>query len=87
VLATTSGRHAMGIYAPPQPQPQPAPPGCGRWRFGPERVVKWNCVFRVRHAAGLAPGDYSYRMRAPIGTLTDVEAMLRAWVREERAKP
>jgi hypothetical protein len=50
-------------------------------------VVKWNCVFRVRHAAGLAPGDYSYRMRAPIGTLTDVEAMLRAWVREERAKP
>jgi len=83
VLATASGSHAMGIYAPPQPQADTAPARYGRWRFARERVVKWNCVFRVRNAAGLAPGEYSYRMRVPFGSLAEVESMLRAWSREE----
>jgi hypothetical protein len=88
VLATESGSHAMGIYAPPQPQPHADGPRYGRWRFHAERVVKWNCVFRVRRESGLAPGDYSFKMLVPIGTLADVEAMLAAWwTRDHAAKP
>jgi hypothetical protein len=80
VLATADGLHAMGIFAPPQSQPNTVGPGYGRWRFKAERVVKWNCVFRVREAQGIRPGDYAYRMLVPVGTLEQVEAMLREWV-------
>ncbi len=79
VLATTDGRHAMGIFAPPQALPDTTGPGYGRWRFKEHRVVKWNCVFRVRKAAGIRNGDYSYRMLVPFGTAADVEMMLREW--------
>ncbi len=79
VLATADGRHAMGIFAPPQVQPFTTGPSYGRWRFKAERVVKWNCVFRVRKAEGIPTGDYAYRMLVPIGTRDDVEAMLREW--------
>lgn len=79
VLATPDGKHAMGIYAPPQSQPNTTGPSYGRWRFNAERVVKWNCVFRVRNAAGIAPGNCSYRMLVPVGTLAQVEAMIREW--------
>lgn len=79
VLATKDGRHAMGIFAPPQPQPATTAPGYGRWRFPEHRVVKWNCVFRVRDAAGLRPGDFSYRVLVPFGSTAEVEAMLSEW--------
>jgi hypothetical protein len=87
VLATPDGSHAMGIFAPPQPQPDTAGPSYGRWRFVEHRVVKWNCVFRVRRAAGLRTGDYSYRMLVPVGTCADVERMLRDWTAPAPAKP
>ncbi len=76
VLATADGRHAMGIYAPPQPRAGQNGPRYGRWRFGPERVVKWNCVFRVREERGFAPGNYDYRLLVFIGTKDEVEQML-----------
>lgn len=79
VLATKDGRHAMGVFAPPQPQPGAALPGYGRWRFPEDRVVKWNCVFRVRDAGWLRTGDFSYRMLVPFGSTAEVEAMLREW--------
>jgi hypothetical protein len=79
VLATADGKHAMGIFSPPQTQPNTTGPTYGRWRFKAERVVKWNCVFRVRNNDGLPSGDYSYHMLVPIGTRDDVEAMLREW--------
>lgn len=79
VLATADGKHAMGIFSPPQAQADTTGPSYGRWRFTRERVVKWNCVFRVRNAQGIRSGNYSYRMIVPIGTLTQVEAMLRDW--------
>jgi hypothetical protein len=79
VLATADGLHAMGIYAPPQDQPATRRPSYGRWKFKAERVVKWNCVFRVQSAANIRIGDYSYRLLVPIGTLEDVESMLRQW--------
>ncbi len=78
VLSTEDGKFAMGIYAPEQPSEGFENAGYGRWNFGPQHVVKWNCVFRIRDANGIAAGDYSYRMFVIIGTLEDVRlAMIR----------
>jgi hypothetical protein len=71
ILSTESGSHAMGIYS---PEPHP---GYGRFRFIPEKVVKWNCVFRVTSKDGIPPGDFRFRMYIPVGTLEDVVAALR----------
>lgn len=77
VLATADGRYAMGVYAPPGAGPGADRVGYGRFRFVAEKVVKWNCVFRVGDNAGLKPGAYSYGMFVPIGTLDDVQDALR----------
>jgi hypothetical protein len=71
IFATESGGHAMGIFSPE--------PGAsyGRWRFVREKVVKWNCVFRVRKPEGVPPGDYRYRHYVPVGTLDDVVAAMK----------
>jgi hypothetical protein len=79
VLATADGRHAMGIFAPPQNLAGTRGPSYGRWKFAAAKVVKWNCVFRVEDATGIRTGDYSYRLLVPVGTLADVESMLRTW--------
>ena len=71
ILSTESGSHAMGIYS-----PEPAA-SYGRFLFAEHRVVKWNCVFRVRNAEGIPPGDFKYRCYVPVGTLEDVVAALR----------
>lgn len=76
-LSLPGGSHAMGIYAPPQPAPHTAGPSFGRFRFKAERVVKWNCVFRVRDPAGIAPGDYPFRMFVLVGDLATVRDGLR----------
>jgi len=83
VLATPDGKHAMGIFAPPQPQTDTTGPSYGRWRFTDHRVVKWNCVFRVRAAAGLRTGDYSYRVLVSVGTRAQVEGMIHDWMTTE----
>ena len=76
-FSTADGAYAMGIIAPDPVPAGSAGPAYGRFRFAAEKVVKWNCVFRVRAAAGAVPaGDYRYRMLVPIGTLADVEAAL-----------
>lgn len=77
VLAVPGGSHAMGIYAPPQPAPKTAGPGYGRFRFVPQKVVKWNCVFRVTDKNGIAPGKYPYRMFVIVGDLKTVYGSLR----------
>jgi hypothetical protein len=79
VLATPDGKFAMGIFAPPQAQPDSRGPNFGRWKFDWAHVVKWNCVYRVHNPQGIRAGDYSYRMLVPVGTLAQVEAMLRDW--------
>lgn len=78
VMATTDGEFAMGVYSPQQPSSGFENAGYGRWNFAREKVVKWNCVFRIRDSEGIEPGDYSFRMLIPIGTLEDVRlAMIR----------
>ncbi len=76
-LSTDDGKYAMGIIAPDPAPAGSAGPSYGRFRFAAEKVVKWNCVFRVRPADGaLPPGEYRHRLLVPIGTLADVEAAL-----------
>ena len=78
VLSVPGGTHAMGIYAPPQPAKNTAGPSYGRFRFKAERVVKWNCVFRVHCAEGIAPGEYAYRMFVIVGDRNTVRDSMRA---------
>lgn len=68
LFSTPTGSHAMGCFSPDQPSPGFAQAGYGRFRFEAEKVVKWNCVFRLRRAAGIPAGSYSYRLFVPVGS-------------------
>lgn len=82
VLATRSGGHAMGVYSPDQPSPGYDKAGYGRFRFQNEKVVKWNCVFRVKNPKGIAAGDYRFRVFVAVGAREDVRQALGALSRE-----
>jgi hypothetical protein len=77
VFAVSGGTHAMGIYAPPQPASNTAGPTYGRFRFNAEKVVKWNCVFRIQNRACLTPGEYPFHMFVIVGDLDTVRDSLR----------
>ncbi|MDH4388874.1 MAG: hypothetical protein QE269_09115 [Fimbriimonas sp.] len=74
VFSTPDGKFAMGIYVPA------APPGeyqkerdvnrYGRWRFKSEKVVKWNCVSRVKLSD--PPGWHFFYHYLAIGTREQV---------------
>lgn len=75
--------HAMGIITPENPQipngaPKASRPSYGRFRFLREKVVKWNCVFRVNDPAGIPSGAYSLRMFVAVGSLNQVIETLAA---------
>ena len=76
ILATQDGSYAMGIYVPEQGTP--TAPSYGRWNFKPQRVVKWNCVFRYRDAVRVTPGDYSFRCFVIVGSEQTVASSLQA---------
>lgn len=76
VLATADGRHAMGCYSPDTFGAGWSGPGYGRFRFERERVVKWNCVFRYRHAKRVPAGDYSFRTFVVVGDVDTVTSRL-----------
>lgn len=86
VFATDKGDYAMGVFSPEQPSSGFEKLGYGRWKFKSEKVVKWNCVFRVRDPKGLAAGQYSYRVFVAVGTLDDVTTTLAA-LEDEFKKP
>lgn len=85
VFSTQQGRHAMGVYSPNQPSAGFEQAGYGRFRFKREKVVKWNCVFRVRDAGGIKPGKFTYQMFVAVGTRDDVQAALTGVMAEFRA--
>jgi hypothetical protein len=76
VFSVSGGTHAMGIYAPPQPSPNMTGPTFGRFRFAAEKVVKWNCVFRLSNKTGIAPGKHTFRMFVIVGDLATVRASM-----------
>jgi len=75
-LSTADGQFAMGIYTPNRSGENWTGPGYGRFRFPPQKVVKWNCVFRYRVAEGVQPGDYSFRTFVIVGTREMVRSAL-----------
>jgi hypothetical protein len=76
VLSTPDGNYAMGIISTEPPPIRTLGPGYGRFRFHAEKVVKWNCVFRLRD--GVPPGAYRFRLYVPLGTLDDVTNAMRS---------
>lgn len=76
VFATDDGKYAMGVFS---PEPKP---GYGRFEFKPEKVVKWNCVFRLRSPTRVPTGDHRFRVFVAVGTVEDVKQSLHALVRE-----
>jgi hypothetical protein len=75
----------MGIFSPDQPSRGFEKIGYGQFRFPAEKVVKWNCVFRIRAAndsSKIAAGDYRFQMFVAVGTLDDVKASLTSLVKE-----
>lgn len=85
VFSTESGSHAMGIYSAEQPSRGFETAGYGRFRFAAEKVVKWNCVFRLRNAEGIPAGDHRFRMHVAVGTREDVRQALAALVAEQES--
>ncbi|QDT27500.1 hypothetical protein [Gimesia panareensis] len=73
ILSTQDQRYAMGVFSPDQPSPGFEHAGYGRFRFTPQKVVKWNCVFRVRNPQGVPPGKYAFQVFVAVGTLEDVK--------------
>ena len=78
VLSTESGSHAMGVFSPDQPSAGYEEAGYGRFRFPAEKVVKWNCVFRVRDPEGVEPGEFVFRTFVIVGDVATVRQSLRA---------
>ena len=82
VLSTPSGSHAMGVFTPERPRAGQPAVGYGRFKFEDEKVVKWNCVFRLRQAESIKSGDYSFPLYVVIGTREDCRRTLAALTRE-----
>jgi hypothetical protein len=82
VLSTPSGDHAMGVFTPTRPPAGQPAVGFGRFKFEHEKVVKWNCVFRLRSPAGIKPGDYGYQLYVVLGTREDCRRALAALTQE-----
>lgn len=79
IFALPSGTQAMGIYSPDQPSPGWEQAGYGRFSFQQEKVVKWNCVHRIRSdASPLAGESYRYRCYLAVGDLEHVQAAFKA---------
>lgn len=76
VFATPTGKHAMGVYSPDQPSKGYEKAGYGRFRFKGEKVVKWNCVFRLHDARGVPTGKHTFRVFVAVGNLDDVRTTL-----------
>jgi hypothetical protein len=67
----------MDVISPDQPSPGYQQAGYERFRFPQRKVVKWNCVFRIRDLESVKPGDYPFRMFVVVGDLKAVTKSLR----------
>lgn len=72
IMSTESGSHAMGVYSPDQPSVGFENAGYGRWNFKAQKVVKWNCVFRMQNKNGVPVNDYTFRSFLIIGDVNTV---------------
>lgn len=75
VLSTPDGAHAMGVFALASP-PGMRGPGYGSFTFERERVVKWNCVFRLRSDRPIPPGSHEFQVLVVLGPRRECEKAL-----------
>lgn len=75
VLSTPDGAHAMGVVAAERP-PGMRGPGYGAFDFRAERVVKWNCVFRLRSDQPIPPAEHAFRVLVVLGPRSECERAL-----------
>ena len=87
ILSTRSESYAMGVYSPEQPSRGFEHVGYGRFRFVGDRVVKWNCVFRVDDPSGIKPGDFTFRSFVIVGDLATVKQSMRQLQKELAHQP
>ena len=66
----------MGVFTPNRPTDGNSLVGYGRFEFQRERVVKWNCVFRLTSSVLLRPGDRSFHFYVVLGSLEDCRRSL-----------
>ncbi|HBJ37203.1 MAG TPA: hypothetical protein DDZ51_21100 [Planctomycetaceae bacterium] len=82
IFSTADKQHAMAIFCPEGILDQPgnsgeiSGPTYGRFRFMSEKVVKWNCVFRLRNQPKIVAGDYKFSMFVIVGSLSQVQSSL-----------
>lgn len=86
VLSTPSGSHAMGVFTPYRPPVGQPAVGYGRFRFEQDKVMKWNCVARLRSPDGIKPGDYGFQLFVVLGTREDCRRTLAALTQEFSAR-
>lgn len=82
LFSNHAGTHAMGCFSPDQPSTGYEHAGYGRFRFAAEKVVKWNCVFRVKSNEGVPAGEHPFRVFVAVGTREDVRSALAALAAE-----
>jgi hypothetical protein len=88
VLSTSNGMFAMGVIEREPPSDASSiGPGYGRFQFEPEKVVKWNAVYRLKNPAGVPAGTYTYDLVVAIGTREDVRAVFCEVSRVAAARP
>ena len=78
VLATPDGRFAMGCFTPEKSRAHLGSIGYGRFRFPAAKVVKWNCVFRLKdRESAIASGNHSFEILVVVGNLEMVRTGLK----------
>jgi hypothetical protein len=72
----------MGVFTPDRAPPGQPAVGYGSFEFPAAKVVKWNCVFRLRQPDPIPPGDHAFRLVVVLGTREDCRRTLVALERE-----
>jgi hypothetical protein len=82
ILSTKDGKYAMGCYAPQSLNKEHPEPGYGRFMFRPQKVSKWNIVYRYHDEAGLGNRSYTFKMFVLVHDLETVKKTLEQLIKE-----
>ena len=72
IFSTPDTKHAMGVWSAQQPSKGFEQAGYGRFRFKLEKVVKWNCVFRIRQLKPIRTGAHVFKCYVMVGSLKNI---------------
>jgi len=72
ILSTKDRQFAMGVISLEKRNSPWRGPGYGRFRFSPQKVVKWNLVYRFRQVRPIKAGPYVFHYYLGIGSLEKV---------------